>query len=174
MNFNDFDFIDSSKFIGKLIITSFTCLIDNVRFEDAFFLDQLNTFKKNSCSSITSFVEDNEFEKICNKKYFVEKIYQNNLKWYHLPIKDLNSPNSEFKFKWETIRILLKKELMQGKNVVFHSRGGKGRAGTVAALLLIDCGLTKKEAIRLVRLRRKGAIETTKQKDFILNYNIIK
>ena len=60
------------------------------------------------------------------------------------------------------------------QNIIFHCRGGKGRAGTVAAILLADFGHEKKEAIDLVRERRKGAIETKIQEEFILNYNIYK
>ena len=48
------------------------------------------------------------------------------------------------------------------------------RAGTIAAILLADFGHEKKEAMDLVRERRKGAIETKVQEEFILNYNIYK
>ena len=170
MNFEDFDFIDSSKFTGKIILTSFPGLNKEGNFEDELFHSQLNIFVENNCSSITSFVEDKEFEKLCNKKYFVEKIYKNNLKWHHLPIIDLSAPNRDFKYKWETTKVLLKNELMKGQNIIFHCRGGKGRAGTIAAILLIDFGVDKKEAIELVRSRRDGAIETKKQEDFIFSY----
>ena len=173
MNFEDFDFIDSSKFTGKIILTSFPGLNTKGNFDDTLFHSQLNIFTNNNCSSITSFVEDGEFEKLCDKKYFVKKIYKNNLKWHHLPITDLSAPNSDFKYKWETAKVLLKNELIDGHNIVFHCRGGKGRAGTVAAILLIDFGIDKKEAIELVRSRRSGAIETKKQEDFIFAYRSI-
>ena len=171
--FDTYDFIDSSKFIGKIILTSFPGLNDQGSFDDSHFLTQLNLFSKNKCSSITSFVEDKEFDALCDKKLFVEKIYKNNLKWYHLPIVDLGSPNKDFKYKWETTKVLLKNELLAGQNIVFHCRGGKGRAGTIAAILLIDFGHEKKEAIELVRERRKGAIETKTQEDFITAYRAI-
>lgn len=172
--FDTYDFIDSSKFIGKIILTSFPGLNNQGRFDESHFLMQLNLFSKNQCSSITSFVEDKEFDALCDKKLFVEKIYKNNLKWYHLPIVDLGSPNKDFKYKWETVKVLLKNELLEGQNIVFHCRGGKGRAGTIAAILLADFGHDKKEAIDLVRERRKGAIETKAQEDFIFSYQVIK
>ena len=90
-----------------------------------------------------------------------------------MPISDLNAPNHEFKLKWETTKVLLKNELVEGKNIILHCRGGKGRAGTVAAILLVDFGHDKQEAIDLVRERRKGAIETEKQKDFVLSYRAV-
>ena len=173
MKFADFNFIESIKFTGKIILTSFPGLDKDGNFEDDLFESQINIFTKNNCSSITSFVENKEFEKICDKKYFVEKIYKNNLKWHHLPIIDLSAPNRDFKYKWETTKVLLKNELIDGQNIIFHCRGGKGRAGTIAAILLIDFGLDKKEAIDLVRSKRFGAIETKKQEDFIFSYRAI-
>ena len=114
MNFHEFDFIDSNKFNGKIILTSFPGLNNEGRFDDTLFLLQLNLFKNNNCSSIVSFVEDKEFEKLSGKKYFVKKVYENKLNWYHLPISDLNAPNQEFKQKWEITKVLLKNELLDG------------------------------------------------------------
>ena len=51
--------------------------------------------------------------------------------------------------------------------------GGKGRSGTIAAVLLIEFGENNKEAIELVRGKRKGAIDTKEQEDFILAYRNI-
>ena len=172
--FDIYDYIDSTKFTGKIILTSFPGLNDEGKFDEKILISQLEVFSNNQCSSITSFVEDKEFDALCDKKLFVEKIYKNNLKWYHLPIVDLGSPNKDFKYKWETTKVLLKNELLAGQNIVFHCRGGKGRAGTIAAILLIDFGHEKKEAMDLVRERRKGAIETKVQEDFIYSYQVIK
>ena len=51
--------------------------------------------------------------------------------------------------------------------------GGKGRSGTIAAILLIEFGENNKNAIELVRKKRKGAIETKEQEGFILSYRNI-
>ena len=118
-------------------------------------------------------MEDKEFDKLCNKKQFIENIYKHNIKWYHLPISDLSAPESEFKHQWQTKKVLLKKELITGRNILLHCWGGKGRAGTVAAILLIEFGENKNEAINIVRAKRKGAIESKAQEDFILSYRSI-
>ena len=173
MLFDTYDFIDSAKFTGKIILTSFPGLNDAGKFEETILTSQLELISKTQCSTITSFIEDKEFDALCDKKLFVEKIYRHSLKWYHLPIADLAAPNQDFKYKWETTKVLLKNELLEGQNFIFHCRGGKGRAGTIAAILLVDLGHEKKEAIDLVRERRKGAIETTKQEDFIAAYRAV-
>ena len=104
------------------------------------------------------------------KNYLFVEIYNNNLNWFHLPIIDLKAPDHKFVDKWQTTKSLLKNELIDGKNIVIHCMGGKGRSGTIAAILLIEFGNTNKDAINMVRKKRKGAIETKKQEDFILSY----
>ncbi|MNL81577.1 hypothetical protein D3C87_2087370 [compost metagenome] len=53
-----------------------------------------------------------------------------------------------------------------------HCKGGLGRAGTVASMLLIDtgCALDGINAIAKVRSVRPGAVETAEQEEFILNW----
>jgi ADP-ribosyl-[dinitrogen reductase] hydrolase len=50
---------------------------------------------------------------------------------------------------------------------VVHCRGGLGRAGTVAACLLIEFGTSPAEAITLVQTQRPGAIETMAQENYV-------
>ena len=64
--------------------------------------------------------------------------------------------------------------MIEGKNIVVHCMGGKGRSGTIAAILLIEFGEDNKKAMKEVRKKRTGAIETKEQEEFILNYNSIK
>ena len=158
---------------GKIILTSFPGLNSNGLFEETILANELEIFKNNNCSSITSFVEDSEFEKLCDKTLFVKNIYEHKLHWYHLPIYDMGAPDKDFKYKWETTKVLLKNELIDGKNIVLHCRGGKGRAGTIAAILLVEFNYEKQEAIDLVRSRRKGAIESKIQEDFIFSYRAV-
>ena len=72
MQFSNYDFIESKSFSGKIILTSFPGLNKEGTFEDSIFNEELNLFKNNNCSSITSFVEDSEFEKLCDKTMFVK------------------------------------------------------------------------------------------------------
>ena len=89
-----------------------------------------------------------------------------------MPIVDLKAPDQKFIYKWQTSKILLKNDLTEGRNIVLHCMGGKGRSGTIAAILLLEFGENHKNAIEIVRQNRKGAIETKEQEDFILSYKI--
>jgi ADP-ribosyl-[dinitrogen reductase] hydrolase len=171
MNINDYDYVEHQNFRGKIILTNFPGKEENKNLiTEEFFLNQLSNLYKLNCSVILSLVEDKEIENLCDKKNFVRNIYVNNLKWIHMPIPDLKSPDSQFLDKWQTTKSLLKNDLVDRKNIVIHCMGGKSRSGIIAAILLIEFGENNKEAIEVVRKKRKGAIETKEQENFILPY----
>ena len=173
MEIKSYDFIQPKEIRGKIILTCFPGRNgEKISFNENIFLEELNNFYSQNCSTIVTLVEDNEFEKLCEKKFFVRKIYSNNLKWIHMPIVDLKPPEHKFIDKWQVTKVLLKNELIEGKNIVLHCMGGKGRSGTIAAIILIEFGESNKEAIEIVRKNRKGAIETKEQEDFILSYRV--
>lgn len=60
--------------------------------------------------------------------------------------------------------------LRHGTTVVIHCGGGLGRAGTIAACLLLHTGWTPQDAVGHVRRRRRGAIESDAQADFVHRY----
>ena len=63
--------------------------------------------------------------------------------------------------------------LRAGEGVVMHCRGGVGRAGMLAACVLLELGACRgaARAIELVRARRcKAAVETRRQEDFVKAY----
>ncbi len=90
--------------------------------------------------------------------------------WFHLLIQDVSIPGHIFRESWPENAKALFKILTSGKNVLIHCRGGIGRAGTVAALLLRETGKSAEEAIALVRAVRPGAIETFEQEEYVLGY----
>ena len=81
-------------------------------------------------------------------------------------------PDTEFIRNWRTVCKSLKQELQKGNSIGLHCKGGIGRSGTVAAMLLIENGEENTESIQHVRQKRKGAIENQLQEDFVLNFSI--
>ena len=62
----------------------------------------------------------------------------------------------------------VKKRLDAGENILVHCRGGLGRAGMIAARLLVETGGVEPEvAIERVRAVRPGAIETGAQERWV-------
>ena len=73
------------------------------------------------------------------------------------------SPGPAFEATWGQEGDSLRARLRDGFSIVVHCKGGLGRAGTVAARLLIELGMEPREAVRQVRAARPGAIETEAQ-----------
>lgn len=57
-----------------------------------------------------------------------------------------------------------------GRHVVFHCRGGLGRAGTLAACAIVQLGGTPDDAIAAVRRARRGAIDNGRQERFVHDF----
>jgi ADP-ribosyl-[dinitrogen reductase] hydrolase len=98
-----------------------------------------------------------------------EEVLRRNMLWFHLPIVDVSIPSKQFEGKWDTAGEELRSILRRGSDVLVHCRGGLGRAGTIAARLLIELGIEPETAIARVRGVRPGAIETRAQEDYVLN-----
>jgi ADP-ribosyl-[dinitrogen reductase] hydrolase len=83
--------------------------------------------------------------------------------WVHLPIVDVAVPDAAFEEAWRVHGPMFRDLLRAGRRLLVHCRGGLGRAGTVAARLLVELGVEPEEAIGMVREARPGAIETDEQ-----------
>lgn len=85
------------------------------------------------------------------------------LDWRHLPIADYSVPSEAFEKQWETQGREIRALLRSGADVLVHCKGGLGRAGMIAARLLVELGMAPEQAILDVRHAREGAIETPAQ-----------
>lgn len=92
----------------------------------------------------------------------------------HEPVRDYGLPAPEV---LERLLARLRVHLVQGPLVYLHCHGGAGRTGTVAACLMVDCGLAPDAA--LARLAAKWSVmdkreriphspETAAQRQFVL------
>mgnify|MGYP001129838716 CR=1 FL=1 len=94
-------------------------------------------------------------------------VREHHMDWFHLPIRDVSTPDEAFEQTWIEAGPNLRSRLRQGFDIVIHCKGGLGRAGTIAARLLVEFGWDAVEAIRNVREARPGAIETAQQEAWI-------
>ena len=92
-----------------------------------------------------------------------KEIQNRGLEWRHLPIADFSIPGDAFEQEWLTQGREICALLRNGDDVLVHCKGGLGRAGMIAARLLVELGMNSDEAIHSVRSARKGAIETPSQ-----------
>ena len=121
----------------------------------------------NRYRSLVSLVEVHEFDQFISYPKFEEKIGKRNFSWFFHPLKDMTAPDEIFRERFFETQSHLLENLRSGKKIAIHCKGGLGRSGTIAALLLRHLGFSAEKSIALVRKSRPGAIETKEQEIFI-------
>lgn len=86
----------------------------------------------------------------------------------HLPIPDFGTPRLD---DLCTVVERINSAIEDGKKVLVHCLVGRGRSGTIAAAYLISTGFGVDDAIKHVRARVKGAIETQEQEELLMSYS---
>lgn len=89
-------------------------------------------------------------------------------RWHWLPIEDGGVPDAEFEARWPAAGADLRERLVAGERVLLHCRAGLGRTGLIAARLLVEFGMTPRQAITAVRRARPGTVETALQERYVL------
>ena len=91
------------------------------------------------------------------------QVRRRHMEWHHWPIGDYQVPDAAFMAAWPARSALLRGLLARGGRVLIHCKGGLGRAGSIAARLLVEDGMPPDAAIAAVRQARPEAIETAAQ-----------
>ena len=126
-------------------------------------LDAIEAF---GTSALVTLIEQHEIESLDVIGIGYETL-KRNMDWLHLPIRDVSIPWQEFEAAWQLHGPGLRSRLRAGFNVVVHCKGGLGRAGMIAARLLVELGTNPDDAIKEVRHVRPGAIETSEQESYV-------
>lgn len=103
-----------------------------------------------------------------------DAVMHRNMLWFHLPIVDVSIPSERFEQQWNVAGEKLRSMLRRRLDLMIHCRGGLGRAGTIAARLLIELGTKPTAAIAKVRAVRPGAIETPEQEAYVLGISSVR
>lgn len=117
-------------------------------------------------SAMVTLIEEHEF-RLLGVERLPEAVRAAGMAWHHLPITDVSVPDERFERTWPGLWSQLSASLDAGERVLVHCRGGLGRAGTVAALMLVESGEAPEVAIDRVRAVRPGAIETAEQESWV-------
>lgn len=131
---------------------------------DRSLIDDLKAVYDWGASTVLSLIEVHEFKSL-DVESLPHACTQLGMAWLWAPIQDVHAPGAAFDVQWRLHSRTLHVALLRGERVFVHCMGGLGRAGTVAAelLMLVD-ELPASVAIDVVRgARGDAAIETLEQ-----------
>ncbi|WP_454888735.1 ADP-ribosylglycohydrolase family protein [Sphingobium indicum] len=126
----------------------------------------LDAIQASGAAAVVSLIEAAEFQSLGVDR-LGEEVRTRHMDWFHLPIADVSIPGPLFEQEWTTIGPNLRSRLRHGFDIVIHCKGGLGRAGMIAARLLVELGTEPRAAIEQVRMARPGAIETHEQLTYV-------
>lgn len=127
----------------------------------------LDAIKAWGASAIITLIEPHEIRDL-KVEGIDEQTERRGMEWLHMPITDVSAPDERFAKAWRQDGARLIDRVRTGDRVLVHCKGGLGRAGTVAALMLVELGMAPDDAIRAVRqVRSPNAIETPAQESHV-------
>ena len=91
-----------------------------------------------------------------------------NLKWFHFPIEDDASPEEAFQQAWESDREQVFKILDRSGSLAIHCKGGSGRTGLMAAIILCERGMQHDQVIGQVKSLRPNALKLAVHTDYLV------
>ncbi len=125
--------------------------------------------RPNSVSEDFEFLIDNGINVIVSfterplDRYLLEHFH---FEYLHLPITDFSIPT----FKQIDEFINFTSQFDNKKRVVVHCESGFGRTGTMSAIYFVYKGYSAFEAIKLIRQKRPGSIETKEQENIVFEF----
>jgi atypical dual specificity phosphatase len=96
-----------------------------------------------------------------------EILRESGFAYRHIPIWDMSAPTQD---DIRQFVLFVSEHLNAGKGVSVHCAMGLGRTGTMLANYLVYIGMDAQDAIREVRSRRPGSIETRDQAEAVMTY----
>jgi ADP-ribosyl-[dinitrogen reductase] hydrolase len=131
--------------------------------------DDMKAIKAFGAAALVTLMPDSELQSLgVSSEKIRDKASELGIEWYQLPIPDQGIPDQSFETLWTAVELRLLALLRAGRNIAIHCKGGLGRTGTIAARLLIEFGADPKMAVQSVRNARPGAIENTRQEQYVL------
>ena len=110
------------------------------------------------------------------------KVEELGIRWLHFPIEDMAIAGQKFEEMWRAERLYILRTLGHRTspddyfdvhnegNILIHCRGGLGRSGMLATVILSELGLRNETALGYVRKIRPGAVETKYQEEYTREY----
>ena len=128
--------------------------------------DAVATLKDAGAQALITLMPDEELAKFAAES-IPGSCAASGIQWFHLPVEDDHAPDERFATAFATQKQILLSLLEQQGTLAIHCRGGSGRTGFMAAILLLESGMDRDEVVRQVQGLRPHALKMPVHTDYL-------
>ncbi|MEP0071377.1 MAG: dual specificity protein phosphatase family protein [Marinomonas sp.] len=125
--------------------------------KEADLTSSIKTLKEAGADIIISMLPNDEIAKL-KVTELGKETEQQGMIWYQLPVEDDQAPEQDFFSAFNPVKEAILGHLKEKKTIVIHCRGGTGRTGMMAAILLLESGYQWEQAKSLVQSIRPTSL----------------
>lgn len=126
----------------------------------------LSQLRQAGAEAIVTMMPDDELERfgVSDLPPLAE---QQGMHWLHFPVEDDAAPQAVFDEAWRANKSLLVDMLKADQCIAIHCRGGSGRTGFMAALLMLEAGVELTQAMALVKAVRPNSLRLAEHVSYL-------
>jgi len=154
---------------GRLTIASCPGLCKEHGSSEERQMHHLKLLQERAVDLVVALTPDDELERL-GVAAMPLRIQDAGLDWKQVAVVNFSTPEKDQQNQFMDAMNNVKSRLDDGEHILVHCQGGRGRAGKVAAVMLIHFGIDPDQAIGLIRDQREGCIQTPEQEAFVRDY----
>ena len=134
--------------------------------KDSTLAEAVATLKDAGAQALITLMPEDELARFAAES-LPEQCATLDIQWFHLPVEDDHAPDERFATAFAAQKQTLLSLLKQQGTVAIHCRGGSGRTGFMAAILLLEAGMDREEVVRQVQSLRPHALKMPVHLDYL-------
>ncbi|MBT8439016.1 MAG: dual specificity protein phosphatase family protein [Gammaproteobacteria bacterium] len=131
----------------------------------------IRELRQAGAEAVITMMTDDELDKF-EVSSLPEVVQQSRMVWFQFPVEDDAAPAKAFEQSWQAQKNEVLSLVRQGKCVAIHCRGGSGRTGFMAAVIMREMGMDEMQTTTLVQGLRPNSLKFPAHSDYLAaNYD---
>lgn len=134
--------------------------------------DSLRTLRKAGADAVVTMLPDTEI-KALDVASLGQETETFGMQWFQLPVEDDGAPEEAFEAAFTQAKASLLALIEEKTTIAIHCKGGSGRTGLMAAILLLESGMLWDDVKTLVQSIRPNALTLPVHLEFLQKHYVL-